>query len=336
MNQPAMFSIIVPVFNAEAYIEQCIQSVMSQSYQDVELIIVNDGSTDGSLQKCLAWKDDARIKIISTENCGVSHARNLGLQIASGKWVMFLDSDDYLMENSLENLMALTAPDVQEIVASYTSGEPKEGMHLYQSVSAASLYKMSLDSVNNKLLPEFYEVKSMSFAACWAKLYLNRVIQENGIRFHEGLCLSEDSLFNLDYLACIENAVVSNLPVLFYRENSASVTKVFSAKHIANRFRFFDILKERYDQDAAVTVLSLLFYEICKIEKSTKGHERKRLEEEIIGYLSKNMDILHSAGKRSLSKGKWQRHVYRAAAICFGCKAYRAGLTLLRVYAAHE
>lgn len=201
MNQSPTLSIIVPVYNAESYIDQCIQSVLDQPFRDLELILVNDGSTDASLQKCLSWEKDPRVRVISGENHGVSHARNLGLDRAAGEWIMFLDSDDHLFDHCLKQLMPQARPEVQLVAADYASAQPEAVTHLSETVSAADLLKMSLDSVNHRLLPAFYPLKPLSLAACWAKLYRGRVIRENGLRFHEGLRLSEDTLFNLDYLS---------------------------------------------------------------------------------------------------------------------------------------
>lgn len=329
-----MISIIVPVYNAQLYIDQCIESVLTQSFQDIELILIDDGSTDESLKKCRFWESDPRVILISTENHGVSSARNLGLQKASGKWIMFLDSDDYLLESCLEHLMAMVSPDIQAVIAAYDDDTPGHDKVLHQSVTADSVQKMVLDPINNRLLPAFYEIKPLSLTSCWAKLFLNDVIRANEIRFREELRLSEDTLFHLEYLSCIDNVLVSSLPVIYYRRNTSSVTKVFNTAHPANRFLFFDALKEREYQDAAVHIISLLFFEICKIERYLKGRERKLLENEIAGYLSKNMDILHNVGKLSLSAGKWQNLFYKAAAICFRHKIHWAGFVLLRVYAA--
>lgn len=334
MNQSPTLSIIVPVYNAESYIDQCIQSVLDQSFRDLELILVNDGSTDASLQKCLSWEKDPRVRVISGENHGVSHARNLGLASACGEWILFLDSDDHLLDGALPQLMQLAAPDTQQVLAAYTTDQPEAVTHLSETVSAADLLKMSLDSVNHRLLPAFYPLKPLSLAACWAKLYRGRVIRENGLRFHEGLRLSEDTLFNLDYLSCIETVTVSNLPVLYYRQNTGSVTHVFHAHHLTNRFRFFDILTDRYGQDAAVHILSLLFFEICKIERCARGRERKQLEKLVSGYLSNHMELLCSSKTLSLSSGRWQRLAYSLAALCFRHRLYWAGFGSLRLYTA--
>lgn len=333
MSRTVKLSIIVPVFNAELYLEQCIRSVLDQSWRDLELILVNDGSTDASLQICLQWECDPRVRILSTENRGVSHARNMGLNVAAGEWIMFLDSDDYLLEGCLEKLMALCAPDAQQILADYTSGRSKARAPRHAAVDAEAVYKMSLDPVNNRLLPDFFEIKPVSLAACWARLYRGSVIREKGIRFHEGMRVSEDMLFNLDYLSGIEQVMITDLPVLYYRCNTASVTRVFRAGHLADRFCFFDILKERQEADAAVHVVSLLFYEICKIERYTSGHERRQLERQISGYLSQNRDILRRTRGRALSAGRWQRCFYKAAAVCFGSGLDAAGFVCLRFYA---
>lgn len=334
MDQTAKISVIVPVFNAEAYIEPCMDSVLNQSYRNVELILVDDGSTDGSLRKCRSREADPRVRIISIENHGVSHARNRGLELASGQWVMFLDSDDYLLENALEQLMAMVSPEVREIIADYTDGEVRQLTPRQEAVDAQAVRTMTLDPINNRLLPEFYGLKPMSLAACWAKLYRSSIIRENGIRFREDLRLSEDTLFNLEYLSCIDTVAVTDLPVLFYRCHGASVTKVFHGGHLADRFRFFHILKERQDQGYAVHICALLFYEICKLERCTKGRQRRQLERSVTGFLEENREILRSIRGRALSEGRWQRMCYRAAAVCFGNRAYFAGFVLLRGYSA--
>ena len=332
MSRTVKLSIIVPVFNAELYLEQCIRSVLDQPWRDLELILVNDGSTDASLQICLQWECDPRVRILSTENRGVSHARNLGLQIASGEWIMFLDSDDHLLEGCLEKLMALRTPDAQQILADYTSGRSKACAPRHAAVSAEAVYKMSLDPVNNRMLPDFFEIKPVSLAACWARLYRGSVIREKGIRFHEGMRVSEDMLFNLDYLSCIERVVITDLSVLYYRCNTTSVTKIFQAGHLADRFCFFDILKQRQDADAAVHMASVLFYEICKIERYTRGHERRQLERQISGYLAQNRDTFRRTRRRALSEGRWQRWFYKAAAVCFGNGLDAAGFGCLKLY----
>lgn len=332
--QAAMISIIVPVYNAQAFIDPCINSVLTQSFQELELILIDDGSTDDSLKKCRRWEADPRVTVISTENRGVSSARNAGLSAASGQWIMFLDSDDYLLPDCLDRLMALVTPDTQLILAAYADDETVSPAACRESVRADSVHAMTLDPYSAHLLPDFYEVKPLSLPSSCSKLYRSDVIRENGIGFCEALLLSEDTLFNLDYLSRVEQVTVTDLQVTYYRQNTASVTRSFHPEHLSNRFRFFGILKERYGQNAAVHILSLLFLELSKIERYAKGHERALLEKEIIRFLSDNPDILSGTKNRSLSNGKFQKILYQTAARCFSSRAYRTGFALFRAYAA--
>ena len=329
-----MISMIVPVYNAQAFIDPCIKSVLDQSFQELELILIDDGSTDGSLELCRRWETDPRVTVISTENRGVSSARNTGLSAASGQWIMFLDSDDSLLPDCLERLMTMVTPDTRAVIGAYTAGEAAPSAFARETVRADAVRAMTLDPINHRLLPEFYELKPLSLCSCWAKLYRIDVIREHGLRFREELRLSEDTLFNLDYLSCIDQVVVTNLCLITYRQNMSSVTRRFSEKQLSNRFRFFDRLKEPEDRDAAVHILSLLFFEACKLERYTRGSQRTALERRIIRYLSDNADLLHNTKGCSLSQGRWQNAAYRAAAACFTHKAFHAGFAVLRAYAA--
>ena len=328
-----MISIIVPVYNAEAYLDRCIESVVTQSFQDLELILVNDGSTDTSPEKCRAWAHDPRVVFLSTENKGVSAARNLGLQQARGTWILFLDSDDYLLEGCLEMLTGCILPGTQEVLANYTTSSAQTDAVQHQAVSARSVRKMTLDPINNRLLPDFYPVQPLSLPSCWGKLFRRDIIEAHHLRFREELRLSEDTLFHLEYLAAIACVAVTNLPVLYYRTSTGSVTNTFRAAHLSNRFLYFSILMEHLDPDAAVQILSLLFYEICKIERFTSGPERKKLEQAATGFLTDHRELFARIQNCSLSSGTWQRKVYQAAAACFQRKAYRVGYLLLRFYA---
>ena len=109
-------SVIIPVYNAEKYISDCLESVVRQTYKNLEILLVDDGSKDGSAGICLEWcKKDARIRLLQKENGGVSSARNLGLQEASGEYVTFVDADDWIGERMLERLWACIESDKSEL-----------------------------------------------------------------------------------------------------------------------------------------------------------------------------------------------------------------------------
>ena len=100
-----MISIIVPIYNASQYLRECIESILSQSFRDFELILINDGSTDESLSICKSYeRQDDRITVISGANGGVSKARNRGLDAAKGEWITFADADDYFLDDALSTL----------------------------------------------------------------------------------------------------------------------------------------------------------------------------------------------------------------------------------------
>lgn len=112
-----MISVIIPVYNVEKYLDKCINSIVSQTYQDTEIILVNDGSTDSSVKICEAWKKkDKRIRIVNKENGGLADARNTGLEVAKGEYVAFVDSDDYIENDMFELLYRELKEDESDIV----------------------------------------------------------------------------------------------------------------------------------------------------------------------------------------------------------------------------
>jgi len=315
MRKP-LISIIVPVYNTEKYIDQCIKSIITQSFTDYELLLINDGSTDCSLERCIQWQSDKRVNIISTENKGVSHARNIGLERASGQWILFLDSDDFLIEGALQKLIVYTEYNVQEIAGLFAEKDVLIGETKKEIVSANKVKIMSLDSINNKLLPEFYDIKEETLMGCWGKLYLNKIIQNNRIRFHEDLRLSEDLLFHLDYLTCIDEVLVTDVPVFVYRRVPSSVTHNFKTEYLDDRLLFGDKARVYAGDSFYVHIIRMMFQFICKVEKFAAKSERKELERRITEYFAKNKKMLYAVKRKSLSGGKWQKIFYKLVLFC--------------------
>ena len=132
MQSKEMVSIIIPVYNVEKYIVECLESVVNQTYENLEIILVNDGSTDNSKEICLEYAQrDQRIKLYSKENGGLSSARNYGLSKVTGNYVFFLDSDDYLVTDTIENLLNMlinTNADVSSVRLATTTCELEIGI----------------------------------------------------------------------------------------------------------------------------------------------------------------------------------------------------------------
>lgn len=188
-------SIIIPVYNAEEYIEKCIVSVLSQTYSDFELILVNDGSKDRTLEICQNYEEsDNRIRVITQKNRGVSSARNRGLEIANGKWIAFIDADDFVDRNYIESLYRHTYNEQKQtlIIQGYKKIKEKECVHK-KEFSNNTLQGICMQSVfDNGLIFEYGQP--------WGKLYNKTVIDKNRIRFNEKISYSEDLIFMLKYI----------------------------------------------------------------------------------------------------------------------------------------
>lgn len=184
-----MVSVVIPAYNAGAFIENCIHSVLRQRYQDFEIVVVNDGSKDNTLEilERLAEKD-SRIKVISQENGGVSAARNTALQHISGEFITYVDADDSVPENHIEDMIALMEDDVDLVVASHN--EVRFG------------YKPHLEKVKefraDEIADRFREFDPVVWWP-WGKLFRASVIKDNNLIYDTNITFGEDHIFNLIY-----------------------------------------------------------------------------------------------------------------------------------------
>lgn len=195
-------SIIVPVYNSENTLERCISSLLNQTYKDYELLIINDGSTDRSAEICdsYATKDD-RIKVFHKQNGGVSSARNQGLDNVSGKWVTFVDSDDWVDELYLESLLN-SSENVDLVIGTATYvNHPRQSQIKYAEllVIPKEYYRLFTD----------YNLRKRT--SPWNKLYRHKIIDDYNIRFPLNVHIGEDAVFLYTFLLystnirCIES-----------------------------------------------------------------------------------------------------------------------------------
>lgn len=182
-------SVIIPAYNCERDIQRCIDSVFNQTEQEFEIIVVNDGSTDGTQNVLeMLGKQHANIRIHNKKNGGVASARNAGLQIAKGDYVTFIDADDYLID--VDYFQKLLVSNADYVTAGYTERD-QEGNERYNN-------RKNCQGTGLIALPNEFFVNGW-FHTCWAKLYRREILLSNGICF-QPLRISEDSLFNLEYL----------------------------------------------------------------------------------------------------------------------------------------
>ena len=185
-------SIIIPIYNVENYLSRCIESILSQDFKDWELILINDGSTDFSKQIAENYeKSDSRIHLINTQNYGVSHARNLGLDAAIGKYIYFVDSDDELEINALSTFKSIEA---LHSVSLYKFGYCR--INNNEEFRVSSLKTGIFDISQGLLLLE----KNMYSGFLWNTIFRSDLIKKHNIRFDETVSWCEDHLFFLEYL----------------------------------------------------------------------------------------------------------------------------------------
>lgn len=213
-----LVSVIIPAYNCKDTIEKCILSVLSQTYSDYEVIVIDDGSTDGTynvLKRLL--NTDSRMRVISQKNAGVSNTRNKGITLANGEFVAFIDSDDYIEENYLQELIEIYEQGTLPVV-NFSYNADKKGV-LPLKKSYLQIF------VNKNIFREYFygELGNLVSFSVWNKLYKKEILLKNNITFCGDLKLGEDLMFNLHYLCHCDSVTVSSKPLYNYviRENSA-------------------------------------------------------------------------------------------------------------------
>ena len=248
-------SFIIPVYNAEKYLKQCIESILNQTFEGFEVIIINDDSTDKSMDILNSYIYDKRIKILSKMNEGVSQARNCGLEIAQGKYIMFVDADDWI-DNFTAKLMVSITEKKEADVVFWPYVREFENYSLKKKIYNKEEIIFEEEEVKDKLHRRFIglledELKKPENAdalcTVWGKLYKRSIIEENHIRFHDlrEIGTYEDGLFNLEYFWYVHKAVYINKYYYHYRKyNDNSITTIYNSRLFSNWNRLFDIMEE--------------------------------------------------------------------------------------------
>ena len=221
-------SIIIPIFNIERYLERCIKSVQRQTYQDIEIILIDDGSTDQSPAICDALcAYDKRIKVVHQRNKGVSAARNVGIKLAAGEWVMFVDGDDWIDPYAVEQLYLRTQESCDVVAATYTwerQGTSTQAStigfeeHTYKSVDKKK-YLLGLCLVRPTEIPVAFPEdmhKCPAFGVPIAKLYRKTFLINNQIHFPEDIEMGEDRFFNLQVMYHARSVKFVNISIYHY------------------------------------------------------------------------------------------------------------------------
>lgn len=226
-----LISIIVPLYNSENYIERCIKSIQNQNYSEIEIIVVNDGSTDRSLDKVKELsKYDNRIKIINKQNEGVSKARNIGIEYSKGDYIMFIDSDDWIESETISRILEENEKiNAEYIKFAYIVEEKdfsKNSKLMFKDIINFS--KENLSELYDKLIYT-YELNQV-----WGALIKRDLIISNNIRFDENYRYAEDYKFNLDLITKVKNFLYIPEHFYHYFYNSNGIVRSFNVGKLKN------------------------------------------------------------------------------------------------------
>lgn len=217
-------SFIIPVYNAEKYIARCLDSIYSQTVRDFEVIVIDDGSTDSSINICKQYKSYG-IQIIKQQNSGVSVARNTGLQAAKGEYICFVDADDYISECLIEvTYKLLNQYDI--ILFGYKEGTESNFKFKKESITSYKTIDTDLKGIKLQCLyPTYSELKNTNFrpASSWCKLYNRLFLLSHNIRFEKNVINSEDAIFNLQTLKHTKSIIrITNILYYYFTNDNNS------------------------------------------------------------------------------------------------------------------
>lgn len=262
-----LISIIVPIYNAEKYIERCIKSIIDQDYKDIEIILIDDGSKDNSNKICKKLKEyDDRIKFITNyKNRGVSNARNIGIENSNGKYIAFVDADDYIEKDIYINLYNnIKINNVDLAVCSYTNSDKKINNLNEEKIRQISKEDFFIEVLENKQIKGYVH----------NKLFKSEIIKEKNIRFNEKVYICEDLLFVCEYAKYCNKIIINNKKLYHYlRNESSSYNKEFDEKWKTITVAYDNLLKI-YENTDSIHVLIYIYILVCseiiyKMKKSS-------------------------------------------------------------------
>ena len=303
-------SIIIPVYKAEKTIERCVQSIAKGTYQNVEIILVEDCSPDASLKKCriLEKKYDSVIVKHNIENRGVSYTRNQGLKYITGKYLMFVDSDDWVEPDYVESFVnEMAKANLAIVISGYVNHDEVFngrtdifGWGNTGEIQVSALSEKLSELYHNRLLQQL-----------WNKIFRTEVVLENEICFDETISMGEDFRFILEYLAKVkqksDKCVLLDRPLYHYiRDNETSLMSTFGNENIAEPLKNISLM---------IPLLNLgqeeqkLFYE--KEKERIVGQYAYRIMHNSNCSITKKMDLL-----KGIAGSTWKKWFIKLSIIC--------------------
>ncbi len=266
-------SIIIPVYNTARFLDECLESVVNQTYSNLEILLINDGSKDNSLELCQKWAEkDQRIKVFNNSNHGVSFTRNFGLDNCSGEYVAFIDSDDVVSVDYIKTMVDMLVQHGSDMsVISYTC--------FYNDQQPNFVLKESSNKLTSDIENVFFSISS---GVICSKLYLKKLISDYNIRFDESIAVTEDLLFNLNYVSHCNSLVFNSSKLYGYRQRENS------AAHDTVSLKWFTCLNvykqlfEEYSNNSAYA--HIVFYYLKNLYEAKYSMRKNHISSEDIDF----------------------------------------------------
>ena len=243
-----LISIVIPVYNVEKYLSRCIDSVINQTYKNIEIILVDDDSPDNCPKICDDYaKKDKRIKVFHKENGGVSFARNIGINESKGEWITFIDSDDWVEKDYCETMLKIAQKNNADYVCCGYNRVYNDHKEIINGDESIKKYN------NEEYLLKLLNVQN-SYGFCHMKLIKKQNL--NKVTFDENIQVGEDALFNASLCQNLSNVIVINKPLYNYNFNSQSVVRKFDKnyvnKYLDSMISMKEYINKNYSNDKVV------------------------------------------------------------------------------------
>ena len=246
-----LVSIIIPVYNVEKYIKQCIESCLNQTYKDIEIIAIDDGSTDSSgIILDEISKKSPKLKVIHKQNNGVSSARNIGIRISKGDYIIFVDSDDYLSEDAVEYMISVITKTNSEFVILKNCFS-----NINQKQNEDKIYNITREEAIVLLLGLKLEL------GCWNKMYSRKMIMDNNLFFNEELFYGEGLEYIIKVAQTAKKIGIGNKRVYYYGKNNLlSATSKFNYKKFENGEKALINIKNNMNPKTSLIIDTWMFH----------------------------------------------------------------------------
>ena len=325
-----LISIVVPVYNVEKYIKKCVNSIMKQTYHNLEILLINDGSTDNSGEICQdLQKKDNRIKVFNKENEGLGYTRNYGIEKAKGKYISFIDSDDFIKDNYIELLYNSMKNNNVDIVYCGHNKYYDEN-HVYEELNYYKNEYIKKEDIFRKIIiemigsmPNIREDKRVSMSACEA-MYSLELIKNKKIKFEsERKYISEDLIFQIEILNEVKSVYFLDSNLYFYRvNNNQSLTHKFDIDNVNKNIimceKIINVFKEKKLNNVDLNMLNfsvkrfllsrlrtaiikaITFYEESKNKKEINNIIKQYIDNKYIRKIIKEYPIIIKNKEQSL------------------------------------